>query len=100
MKEQKMFMVFADGKIEEILRYKKEEQRSNYRMAVTNFGIYMQFSCMNNWVKLSNGPESVTVEDMTAMVDTRPGALGSVEFSFYPVNVTAILKAENVTKVE
>ena len=41
MKENKKFLEFADGHLEEILLYKKEESNSTYPIAITKSGIYM-----------------------------------------------------------
>lgn len=98
MKDQKMFMVFADGNIEEILLYKKGEIDRTYPTAITKSGIYMKVPMTGSWVKF-DGPMCVTLEALPSEY-MRPNYQGTAEFSFHPAHVTAILKAENVTKVE
>lgn len=98
MKDQKMFMVFADGKIEEILLYKKGEIDRAYLIAVTKSGIYMKIPMTGSWAKI-DGPMCITLEALPSEC-MRSNYQGTAEFSFCPAHVTAILKADNVTKVE
>lgn len=98
MKDQKMFMVFADGKIEEILMYKKGEIDHTYPIAITKSGIYTEIPMTGSWAKI-DGPMCVTLEALPSEY-MRPNFQGTAEFSFCPAYVTAILKADNVTKVE
>lgn len=98
MKEQKMFMVFANGQIEEILHFIKGEPDRTYPIAVTKSGIYMKIPMSGSWAKI-DGPMCVTLEAFSSE-HICPNYQGTAEFSFYLVNVTAILKADNVTKVE
>lgn len=98
MKEQKMFMVFANGNIEEILLYKKGEIDRAYPIAITKSGIYIKIPMTGSWAKI-DGPMCVTLEAFPSEYMC-PNYQGSAEFSFSPTHVTAVLKADNVTKVE
>ena len=98
MKDQKMFMVFADGKIEEILLYKKGDNDRVCPIAITKSGIYMKIPMTGSWAKI-DGPMRITLEALPSEY-VRPNHRGTAEFSFCPAHVTAVLKADNVTKVE
>lgn len=98
MKDQKMFMVFADGRVEEILMYNKGEIDYTYPIAITKSGIYVKVPMTGSWAKI-DGPMCVTLEALSSEY-MRPNYQGTAEFSFHPANVAAILKADNVTEVE
>lgn len=98
MKKNKLFLVFADDHLEEIVFFKKTGMDSVYRMAITKSGIYMKIPMTGSWAKI-DGPVCVTMQSLPGDY-IRPNFEGSAEFSFHPVNVTEILKADNVTKVE
>lgn len=100
MKENKMFLEFADGHLEEILLYNKGEFNRTYPIAITKSGIYMKVPMNVNgfWAKI-DGPICVTMEALPNEC-MRPNYQGAAEFTFYPANVVAILTAENVTKTE
>lgn len=93
-----MFMVFADGKIEGILLYKKGDNDRTYPIAITKSGIYMKIPVTGSWAKI-DGPMCVTLEAFPSNYMC-PNFQGTAEFSFCPAYVTAVLKADNVTKVE
>lgn len=98
MKDQKMFMVFNDGHIEEVLQFMEGKIGPKDPIAITKNGIYMKSSVIGSWAKIE-GPVSVTVEAFPYDYK-RPNFQGTAEFSFCPAYVTAVLKADNVTKVE
>ena len=98
MKENKKFLEFADGHLEEILLYKKEENNRAYPIAITKCGVYMKVPMNGFWVKV-DGPMCVTME-MFPSEYMCPNYQGTAEFSFHPAHVTAILSAENVTRTE
>lgn len=98
MKENKKFLEFADGHLEEILLYKKGESNRAYPIAITKSGIYMKIPEARSWAKI-DGPTCVTFESVPSTV-IQSSFWGTAEFSFHPVHVTAILSAENVTKTE
>ena len=58
----------------------------------------MKSSVIGSWAKIE-GPVNVTVEAFPYDVK-RLNFQGTAEFSFRPAYVTAVLKADNVTKVE
>ena len=91
-------MVFADGKIEGILLYKKGDNDRTYPIAITKSGIYMKIPVTGSWAKI-DGPMCVTLEAFPSNYMC-PNFQGTAEFSFCPAYVTAVLKADNVTKVE
>lgn len=98
MKDQKMFIVFANGQIEEILLYKKGDNDRTNPIAITKSGIYMKIPMTGSWAKI-DGPVCITMQSLPSD-HIHPNFEGTAEFSFCPVHVTAILKADNVTKVE
>lgn len=101
MKENKKFLEFADGHLEEILLYKKGEINRVYPIAITKSGIYMKIPMNGFWAKWAkiDGPICVTLESFPSE-RVCPNYQGTAEFSFHPAHVTAILSAENVTKTE
>ena len=98
MKENKKFLEFADGHLEEILLYKKGESSRTCPIAITKSGIYMTVPVNGSWAKIA-GPIGVTMEAVPSEC-VCPNYQGTAEFSFYPAHVTAILSAENVTKTK
>lgn len=91
-------MVFADGRVEEIILFKKGEIARTYPIAITKSGTYMNIPVTGSWVKI-DGPMCVTLEAFASECMC-PNYQGTVEFSFHLANVAAVWKADNVTKVE
>lgn len=58
----------------------------------------MKIPMTGSWAKI-DGPMCVTLEAFPSECMC-PNYQGTAEFSFHPANVAAILKADNVTKVE
>lgn len=98
MKENKKFLEFADGHLEEILLYEKGESNRAYPIAITKSGIYMKVPMNGSWAKI-DGAICVTMETFPSEC-VCPNYQGTAEFSFHPAHVAAILNAENVTRTE
>lgn len=98
MKENKKFLEFADGHLEEILLHKEGEAKCMYPIAITKSGIYMKVPMNGSWAKI-DGPICVTMEAFPSEC-VCPNYQGTAEFSFHPTHVTAILSVENATRME